>query len=275
MTHITIERAKLEQLLDATVELMRPVNADKGNHDGWDARDVRRWNAAIKNTRKALAPPTPVQEPVAWPEHEFIQWGAKKYGPLVQAAINLLAEIDSNHDSKSYPHKYGVPYGAVNTLRNALTAAPLPQPSKAETAAPSMDAMVNRFLTWPVPASVYPDGTPGQPGRTGTNLLSAPEARQMLEHVVGIPPAAPVQPAPKNAGAAKMPCGAVVSNVYDAYEAGKKAARLAVPLTDEQIEEAVRNWHGTAFTDPEDEPSLIEIARAIEAAHGITEKGQP
>lgn len=42
---------------------------------------------------------------------------------------------------------------------------------------------VNRFLTWPVPADVYPDGTPGQLGRIGTNLLNAPQARAMLEHV--------------------------------------------------------------------------------------------
>lgn len=46
------------------------------------------------------------------------------------------------------------------------------------------DAMVDRFLTWPVPANVYPDGEPGKPGRTGTNLLSAHDARQMLEHVL-------------------------------------------------------------------------------------------
>jgi hypothetical protein len=44
--------------------------------------------------------------------------------------------------------------------------------------------MVNRFLQWPVPASVHPDGTPGQPGRTGTNLLDATTARQMLEQVL-------------------------------------------------------------------------------------------
>lgn len=54
---------------------------------------------------------------------------------------------------------------------------------KARLAEPT-DAMVERFLAWPVPASVHPDGTPGQPGRTGTNLLSAAEARQMLEHVL-------------------------------------------------------------------------------------------
>jgi hypothetical protein len=46
------------------------------------------------------------------------------------------------------------------------------------------DEMIGRFLQWPVPASVYPDGTPGVPGRTGTNLMGAAEARQMLESVL-------------------------------------------------------------------------------------------
>ncbi len=46
------------------------------------------------------------------------------------------------------------------------------------------DDMVNRFLTWPVPPDVYPDGTPGKPGRTGTNLMTAPQARAMLEYVL-------------------------------------------------------------------------------------------
>ena len=50
--------------------------------------------------------------------------------------------------------------------------------------AADLDALVARFLTWPVPAEVYPDGTPGQPGRTGTNLLSAPQAAAMLRHVL-------------------------------------------------------------------------------------------
>lgn len=50
---------------------------------------------------------------------------------------------------------------------------------------------VDRFLTWKVPADVYPDGSPGKPGRTGTNLLTALQAREMLDHVassVGIAP---------------------------------------------------------------------------------------
>ena len=45
-------------------------------------------------------------------------------------------------------------------------------------------AMVDRFLTWPLPASVCSDPcatTQGYPHRAGTNLLTADEARAMLE----------------------------------------------------------------------------------------------
>lgn len=58
------------------------------------------------------------------------------------------------------------------------------------------DAMVNRFLSWPLPDSVRPDGClqsghcagedrvkHGYP-LVGTNLLTATEARLMLEHVL-------------------------------------------------------------------------------------------
>ena len=55
---------------------------------------------------------------------------------------------------------------------------------KDRLAGPS-DGQVNRFLQWPVPAHVYPDGAPGHPGRTGTNLLDATTAKAMLTHVLG------------------------------------------------------------------------------------------
>ena len=54
---------------------------------------------------------------------------------------------------------------------------------RSRLAGPSSE-MVDRFLTWPVPAHVHPDGTSGQPGRTGTNLLDAHAARDMLAHVL-------------------------------------------------------------------------------------------
>lgn len=51
------------------------------------------------------------------------------------------------------------------------------------------DELVDRFLSWPLPTSVCSDpcaSTPGYPHqRVGTNLLTADEARQMLQHVVG------------------------------------------------------------------------------------------
>jgi hypothetical protein len=49
------------------------------------------------------------------------------------------------------------------------------------------DEMVNRFLSWPLPASVCSDlivTQAGAPHRIGTNLLTATEARAMLEHVL-------------------------------------------------------------------------------------------
>ncbi len=75
--------------------------------------------------------------------------------------------------------------------------------------APSVvtDELVNRFLTWPVPASVYPDGLPGKPGRTGTNLLSFEEARAMLEHVLAVPAAQAATPSERQSLFAWTPPG--------------------------------------------------------------------
>jgi len=60
------------------------------------------------------------------------------------------------------------------------------------------DEMVNRFLSWKLPADFNPDG--GVSKRegampVGTNLLTAVQARAMLEHVLGVAPAAAAHPA--------------------------------------------------------------------------------
>ena len=63
----------------------------------------------------------------------------------------------------------------------------------APAAEPTIGERVERFLNWPLPDSVCADGCAtqqGYPHRVGTNLLTAGEARQMLEHVL----ASPVQP---------------------------------------------------------------------------------
>ena len=55
-----------------------------------------------------------------------------------------------------------------------------------------MKAMVDRFLQWPLPKSVCSDLCVTDPkypySRVGTNLLTAPEAQQMLEYVLSAAP---------------------------------------------------------------------------------------
>lgn len=49
------------------------------------------------------------------------------------------------------------------------------------------EELVNRFLAWPLPKSVRPDPCvmdQGYPHRSGTNLLTADEARQMFQHCI-------------------------------------------------------------------------------------------
>lgn len=60
----------------------------------------------------------------------------------------------------------------------------------------ALDREVNRFLAWPLPRGFAPDAgitfnpgnvAPGSPlWPTGTNLLNAIEAREMLRHVRGV-----------------------------------------------------------------------------------------
>lgn len=93
-----------------------------------------------------------------------------------------------------------------------------------------LQALVARFLTWPVPADVYPDGTPGQPGRTGTNLLSAPQAEEMLRHVL-----------------AEESCGAMV--------------------TEQRLRDALMLWetaHRTGGTRTHAETSLLPLDQVVD-----------
>jgi hypothetical protein len=60
------------------------------------------------------------------------------------------------------------------------------------TAGLDLDAMVDRFLAWPLPASVCSDlcvtYVDYPHSRSGTNLLTAAEARAMLGYVIGVAP---------------------------------------------------------------------------------------
>jgi hypothetical protein len=64
------------------------------------------------------------------------------------------------------------------------------------------DAMVDRFLSWPLPADVRADMCATDPTyphqRHGTNLLTATQARQMLEHVLNVQAVPGPQDPPRN-----------------------------------------------------------------------------
>lgn len=67
--------------------------------------------------------------------------------------------------------------------RDAGIMSPMPSPLKAS----EIKAVVDRFLGWPLPESVCSDTCvtmrPYQFPRSGTNLLTADEARQMIEYL--------------------------------------------------------------------------------------------
>lgn len=59
------------------------------------------------------------------------------------------------------------------------------------TDVPDTTGLVDRFLAWPLPDSVCSDmcaTVRGYPNRVGTNLLTADEARQLIEYLFPSPP---------------------------------------------------------------------------------------
>lgn len=130
---ILIDEAVVKQALEA----LKPLTADaelrgdsfpEGNelHRMADAgfKTLTALREALEVDNKGVNALTEqAAEPVAWPEHEFIQWGAKKYGPLLRAAIELLADVDNNLEVKDSPQKFGVPFGKLVALRAAIEAA--------------------------------------------------------------------------------------------------------------------------------------------------------
>ena len=85
----------------------------------------------------------------------------------------------------------------ISTLNGVTGRRVLPALTFVFTQPPQLvtDEMVSRFLCWPLPKDFGPDGgisfTPFHPNGTtrfeprGTNLLNYPQARAMLEHVLG------------------------------------------------------------------------------------------
>ena len=122
-----------------------------------------------------------------------------------------------------------------------------------------LDELVNRFLTWPVPADVYPDGTPGQPGRSGTNLLTAQQAKDMLTHVLAY----------ALAEAAKSERRAVAfGDIVNSQILAMRAAVVAAKL--EGLDVGMQ-WIANTLCGPGHLPDIDE-ARALGGAQALWDK---
>lgn len=122
-----------------------------------------------------------------------------------------------------------------------------------------IDDLVTRFLTWPVPADVYPDGTPGQPGRTGTNLLTAQQAKDMLTHVLG-----DVLAESAKSERRAIAFGDIVQSQVIAMRAAVVAAKL-------QGLDVGMQWIANSLEGPGHLPDLDE-ARALGGAQALWDK---
>ena len=118
-------------------------------------------------------------------------WNAESAKALVEAATVAGRTIEAQIAFNAYTLAAAMlemrrsAYSVINTRKRAEFDAPTP----GMVGAPRRDieALVDRFLSWPLPDSVRSDDcatTQGYPGRTGTTLLTANEARQMLEYVL-------------------------------------------------------------------------------------------
>lgn len=102
--------------------------------------------------------------------------------------------------------------------------------------------LVDKFLNWPLPESVCSDNCatiPGYPHRVGTNLLTAVEGQQMLEHIVG--------PVLVRLKAAEAVCEAV-KKVKDNQHGVMFWQCDATPLED--LDDAYAAWHKARGGEP-------------------------
>lgn len=147
-----------------------------------------------------------------------------------------------------------------------LTACPPPylvQPEEERMPTPhehKIRRMVDRFLSWPLPATVASDKCAceiGYPNRIGTNLLNATEAEAMIRHVTYEPAA---QAEAKNDGRwgllELMGHQRIAGYIAEATIAGKGMLRVDVP-------DAQGNTSHTRFYSPEAVYCLTPTDRQI------------
>ena len=122
--------------------------------------------------------------------NDFAAWLATDAG---RAAIR--AGVDARLRDITQSLFYGGQYSVGLAFEKAITAPR--EPAQDKEAHMEIKALVDRFLAWPLPQTVAADARATNSKyphpRNGTNLLSADEARQMIEHLLSAAPREPAQ----------------------------------------------------------------------------------
>lgn len=132
-------------------------------------------------------------------DYYYREWIRRRFE--VEALANCLAAMTAWTETLCEkvgwtPENAGAIWDCVRTSRAEIEKANAPQSrlpagSEVPVASNGLQEMVDRFLAWPLPRGVCADLCVTEPNyphpRSGTNLLDANAAREMLRHVVGEP----------------------------------------------------------------------------------------
>jgi hypothetical protein len=187
----------------------------------WDARP------------KPVAPPT-VAEPARCVVGDAVP----------KPVCDVCGDSKEQHDEGDYDHAF---IGAV------FEWPPKVQEPKVKS---KIDAMVDAFLAWPLPASVRCDACvldQGYPHRVGTNLLTAIEARQMFEYAL----------AKADAATSVKPVAKSVKIMVNYYEVELYPKDGEVVLSYEDIVRLAENQdrieNGRSILGPDDELPMLSV----------------
>ena len=111
--------------------------------------------------------------------------GMRDAREALEECYYIICELSGGDRSKvnAVCDKLGFP--EIKADMRPIPPRPGPLPTESVTlpvlSVEQLEELVNRFLRWKLPTTVNPDGVNGDPNRSGTNLLTADEARQMFK----------------------------------------------------------------------------------------------
>ena len=227
----------------------------------WLCQRCKRQGCYVREVYAPDEPAAPVVEPVGTYELE-----------VAESALFLSLLVAENPDGRRHLDRLSAHFRVlIKMLRHLYAAPPAPASAAQEPnheVVRRMDAnvargevglqlLVDRFLRWPLPASVRSDDCAciqGYPHRIGTNLLTATEAEAMLRFVLDAPASAAALPEHReDRRAPRLPTEAII----EAFQMeGRFSRREAQDMYEKLIEALPRasalpdQWRDIASAPP-------------------------